>query len=37
MKAAQEWAKELIASLKANHKGATEQGSESFNQGDVTS
>ncbi|KAL9137286.1 MAG: hypothetical protein Q9175_001512 [Cornicularia normoerica] len=34
VKAAQQWAKEVIASLKANHKGAAEQESESFDQGD---
>ena len=37
MKAAQQWAKDVIASLKANHEGATEQESESFDQGDVPS
>jgi len=35
MKAAQEWANKVIASLKANHKGKEEQQqSESFDQGD---
>lgn len=37
MKAAQQWAKEIIANSKANHKGAAEQGSESFDQGDAPS
>ncbi|KAL9064860.1 MAG: hypothetical protein Q9161_008602 [Pseudevernia consocians] len=37
IKAAQQWAKEVIASLKANHRGAAEQESKSFDQGDAPS
>ncbi len=37
LKAAQEWAKEVVASLKANHEGAAEQESESSDQGDAPS
>lgn len=37
MKAAQEWAKAVVANLKANHKGATEEKSGSFDQGDSPS
>lgn len=37
MKAAQQWAKEVVASLKANQKGATEEKSDSFDQGDSPS
>lgn len=37
IKAAQQWAKEVIASLKGNHKGTTEADSESFDQGDAPS
>ena len=37
IKAAQQWAKEVIASLKANHTGAAEQESKSFDQGDAPS
>lgn len=37
MKAAQQWAKEVIASLKANHNGAAEQEGEPFDQGDAPS
>ena len=37
LKAAQEWAKEVIASLKANQKGAAEQESESSDQGSAPS